>query len=289
MDVAVLGTTETATALAGWCVRAEMVVRLYGQDANDVMDSVDAVQRRAGVGSSDEVDGTTGLEAAVSGADVIVDATARETDERRAMLADAEEFVDDETLVVICDTHDTITAVAAGLLRPDRAIGLHVIDPDESRIVEVVIAEQTTTATRDRVVSFGESLETTPLVVHDTPGFATTRLDLVTIAEAVRMVEEGVASVEDIDKAMELGRDHPVGPLGLADEIGLQTVLEALEVLAVELGGRFDPSDLLFEKVSNGELGRQTGTGFYTWENGERSAPADPNPTVKARPDTNER
>jgi len=289
MDVAVLGTTETAHALAGWCVGADMAVRLYGEDANDVMDSVDAVQRRAGVESSDEIDGTTGLEAAVSGADVIVDATARETDERRAVLAEAEEFVDDETLVVICDTHDTITAVAAGLLRPDRAIGLHVVDPDESRIVEVVIAEQTTTATRDRVVSFVESLDTTPLVVHDTPGFATTRLDLVTIAEAVRMVEDGVASVEDIDRAMELGRDHPVGPLGLTDELGLQTVLEALETLAMELGGRFDPPDLLFEKVSNGDLGRQTGTGFYAWENGERTAPAEPNPTVEPRPDTNER
>lgn len=284
MDVAVLGTSDTGCALAGWCARAGMTVRLYGEDANAVMDSVDAVQRRAGVETADGIDGTTGLEAAVGGADVVVDATGNETEDRRASLAEAEELADEDALFVICDTHDTITAVAAGLRRPDRAIGVHVVGPDESGLVEVVVAEQTTTATRDETVSFVESIDATPLVVRDRPGFATTRLDLAIIAEAVRMVQNGVASVEDIDRAMELGRDHPVGPIGLADELGLETVLDALETLAMELGGRFDPPDLLFEKVSNSQLGRQTGTGFYKWEDGERIEPAEPNPTVEARP-----
>jgi len=131
MDVAVLGTSETGRALAGWCVQAEVAVRLYGEDANAVMDSVDAVQRRAGAGTREAIDGTTGLDAAVSGADVVVDATDRETEDRRTLLAEAEELIDEETLVAICDTHDTITAVAAGLRWPGRAIGLHVVAPDD--------------------------------------------------------------------------------------------------------------------------------------------------------------
>jgi 3-hydroxybutyryl-CoA dehydrogenase len=121
------------------------------------------------------------------------------------------------------------------------------------------------------------------VVVRDTRGFATTRLDLATIAEAVRMVEDGVASIPDIDRALEHGRDHPIGPLGLADRLGLDTVLSALETLAMDLGGRFDPPDLLFEKVADGDLGRQTGVGFYEWENGERVGPAEPNPSVEPR------
>jgi len=283
MDVAVLGTTPTAHALAARCVRADVAVRLYGEDANAVMDSVDTVQRRAGVEGRDEIDGTTGLDAAVAGADVVVDATGRDTDDRRALLAELEALVDEETLLVIGDTHDRITAVAAGLRRPGRAVGIHVVDPETSRLVEVVVAEQTTADGRDRAASFVEDLEATPLVVRDTPGFATTRLDLATIAEAVRMVEDGVASIPDIDRALERGRDHPIGPLGLADRLGLDTVLSALETLAMDLGSRFDPPDLLFEKVADGDLGRQTGVGFYEWENGERVGPAEPNPTVETR------
>lgn len=289
MDVAVLGTTDTAHALAAWSLRTEMAVRLYGKDANAVMDSVDAVKRRSGVESGDSIDGTTGLDAAVGGADIVVDATGQELDDRRALLAEAEELADDETLIVIGGTNDRVTAVATGLRHPDRAIGVHVVDPDESGVVEVVIAEQTTGATRDRTVSFAESIGATALVVRDTPGFATTRLDLATIAEAVRMVEDGVASVRDIDRALELGREHPVGPLGLADELGLNAVLDALEMLAMRLGARFDPPEILFEKVSNGDLGRQTGRGFYEWENGERTEPAEPNPTVAVRPETDDR
>ncbi|NLV11005.1 3-hydroxyacyl-CoA dehydrogenase family protein [Halomicrobium mukohataei] len=282
MDVAVLGTSTTSHALAAWCLRAEVSVRLYGDDANAVMDSVDAVQRRAR-GDSDAIDGTTGLEAAVGGADVVFDVTGREIDARRDLLADVEAQIGPETLLVVGDTYDRITAVAAGLRRPDRAVGIHVIDPAESQLVELVVAEQTTADTRDRAASLVESLDATPIVVRDTPGFATTRLDLATIAEAVRMVEDGVASVPAIDRALELGRDHPIGPLGLADRLGLDTVLSALESLALDLGGRFDPPDLLFEKVESGELGRQTGTGFYEWEQGERVGPAQPNPTVEAR------
>jgi len=285
MDVAVLGTTETGRALAGWCLRADMAVRLYGEDANAVMDSVDAVKRRAGVETSDAVDGTTGLEAAVGGADVIIEATDGETDARRTLLAETETLAVDDAMVAICDSHDTITAVAAGLKRPGRAVGVHAVAPDDSAVVEVVVAEQTTAATRERAVSFVESVDATALIVCDTPGFATTRLEMATIAEAIRMVEDGVASVPDIDRALELGRDHPIGPLGLADQQGLDTVLDALESLAIALDGRFEPPDLLFEKVAAGELGRQTGTGFYTWENSDRAEPAEPNPAVEARRD----
>ena len=286
MNVAVLGATESGRAVAGWCACMGMTVRLYGEDANIVMDSIDAIERQYGVEASDTVDGTTGREAAVSGADFVVDATNEDTAERRVLLADLESFIDEDTVVVIGDRHSTITAVAAGLRRPGRAIGVHVIDTDQPSVIEVIIAEQTTFEARERTTDFVGSVGGTPLIVRDTPGFTTTRLDLATIAEAVRMVEDGVASVRDIDRALELGRDHPIGPLGLADQLGLDSVLDALEALALDLGGRFDPPDLLFEKVTDGDLGRQTGTGFYEWENSERSGPAEPNPTIEARTDT---
>jgi len=286
MNVAVLGATETGRAVAGRCAHATTTVRLYDEDANVVMDSIDAIERQYGVEASDTVDGTTGRAAAVSGADVVVDATSEDTADRRALLADIESTVDDDTVVVINDRHSTITAVAAGLRRPGRAIGVHVVDSAQPSVIEVIIAEQTTSATRERTIDFVESIGGTPLVVRDTPGFATTRLDLATIAEAIRMVEDGVASIPDIDRALELGRDHPIGPLGLADQLGLDSVLDTLEALALDLGGRFDPPDLLFEKVTDGDLGRQTGTGFYEWENGKRSGPAEPNPTIEARTDT---
>jgi 3-hydroxybutyryl-CoA dehydrogenase len=137
-------------------------------------------------------------------------------------------------------------------------------------------------------VNFVESLDGTPLVVRDVPGFASTRLDLALVVEAIRLVEEGVASVEDVDRALELARDHPTGPLALADEMGLDIVLAALEDLANRLDGRFDPPGLLREKVSDGALGITTGEGFYEWENGERAGPADPNPVVRGRPRSEE-
>lgn len=285
MEVAVLGATADGRAIAGRCALAGHAVHLHDGDANVVMDAIDSIEQHHGDDAMAAIDGTTGLEAAVGDAEVVVDATDGDERTRRELVAEVEDIVDDETLIATSGSSVSVTAVAAGLRKPGRAVGLHFVRPDESAIVEVVVADQTGESARERAVEFVESLDDVPLVVRDAPGFASTRLDLALVVEAIRMIEEEVASVPDVDRALELGRNHPVGPLALADEMGLRNVLAALEDLANRLDGRFDPPGLLREKVNDGALGVTTGEGFYEWENGERVGPADPNPVVRGRPD----
>lgn len=289
MEIAVLGATEEGRAVAGHCVAAGHVVHLFDDDANVVMDAIDAVEHDRGADATERVDGTTDLDAAVDGVDLVVDATDEDESARRDLVASAEEVVGEDAVVAASGAALSVTAVAAGLRRPERAVGLHFVPTHRPTVVEVVVADQTTAETLDRVVEFVEGLDGTPLVVRDAPGFACTRLDLALIVEAVRVVEEGVASVEDVDRALELGRDHPVGPLALADEVGLDRVLAALEDLANRLDGRFDPPGLLREKVDRGALGKGSGEGFYRWEDGERVEPAEPDPTVETRSEVPDR
>ncbi|MDQ2071661.1 3-hydroxyacyl-CoA dehydrogenase family protein [Haloarcula sp. NS06] len=283
MIVAVLGTGQRGRNIAQRCVRAGHEVRLRGTDASDVMDRVDEIRRALNGDVSAGIDGTTGLESAVNGSDIVIDATAGGTDSHREVVAETETMVEDETLIAVSDTSLSVTAVATGLRSPDRAVGLNLVDPPDGAIVEVVIAEQTTAATRDRVTDFVESLDASPVVVRDTPGFAALRLELATIAEAVRMVEDGVAGVRDIDRTFERGDSDRDGPLVRADRHGLETVLTALEDLADRLDERFEPPALLRRKVEDGQRGAVTGEGFYVWEDGTPAAGADPDPDVPTR------
>ncbi|MEF8973879.1 MAG: 3-hydroxyacyl-CoA dehydrogenase family protein [Haloarcula sp.] len=283
MIVAVLGTGQRGRDIAQRCVRAGHEVRLRGTDATDVMDRVDEVRHALDGDVTAGIDGTTGLESAVSGSDIVIDATAGDTDGHREVVAETETMVGEETLIAVSDTSASVTAVASGLRRPDRAVGLNLVDPPDGAIVEVVIAEQTTATTRDRAADFVESLDASPVVVRDTPGFAALRLELATIAEAVRMVEDGVAGVRDIDRTFERGDTDRDGPLVRADKHGLGTILAALEDLTERLDDRFEPPPLLREKVEDGQLGVATGEGFYVWEDGAPTAGADPDPEVPTR------
>ncbi|EMA29757.1 3-hydroxyacyl-CoA dehydrogenase family protein [Haloarcula japonica] len=283
MIVAVLGTGRRGRDIAQRCVRAGHEVRLRGTDATDVMDRVDEIRRALNRDVSAGIDGTTGLESAVSGSDIVIDATDGGTESHRDVVAETETMIEDETLIAVSDTSLSVTAVATGLRSPDRAVGLNPVDPPDGAIVEVVIAEQTTVATRDRVTDFVESLDASPIVVRDTPGFAALRLELATIAEAVRMVEDGVAGVRDIDRTFERGESDRDGPLVRADKHGLETVLAAFSDLADRLDERFEPPALLRQKVEDGQLGAVTGEGFYVWEDGEPTTGADPDPDVPTR------
>lgn len=289
MDVAVLGADRGGATLAGRCVRGGHLVRLYGRDANAVMDAVDGIERDVGPEATPALDGTTDLESAVRDAEVVLDTMGRNGDSEiagvdttRERLADVEDTVAEGALIATGDPTVSVTSVLAGLRRPGRALGLHFPDP-EGPIVEVVLAEQTTAEARERALAFAEGLDCTPIVVDDAPGFVITRLDLALIAEAIRLLEDGVASVAHVDRAMAVGRDHPTGPLERADVIGLDSVLAALDDLAERLEDRFAPPGLLREKVADGDLGTQTGRGFYRWEGGEPAEATEPDPTVHAR------
>ena len=154
------------------------------------------------------------------------------------------------------------------LMRPERFLGLHFFNPvPVSTLVEVV----TGAATAPEVVSAArewiDALGKTAIVVRDSPGFASSRLGLALGLEAIRMLEEGVASAEDIDAAMTLGYRHPAGPLRTTDIVGLDVRLGIAEELQASLGERFEPPALLRRMVADGRLGRKSGEGFYVWEN----------------------
>lgn len=146
-------------------------------------------------------------------------------------------------------------------------IGLHFFNPvPASKLVEIVVADTTPEDLVEEARGWVEALGKTPIVVKDAPGFASSRLGVAIALEAIRMVEEGVASARDIDNAMVLGYKFPVGPLALTDIVGLDVRLGIAEYLASTLGDRFAPPKLMREMVERGELGRKSGKGFYTYD-----------------------
>ena len=160
----------------------------------------------------------------------------------------------------------SIDELAAALPRPQALIGLHFFNPvPVSELVEVVVGTHTDPKLVDVAKEWVTGLGKTAITVKDSPGFASSRLGVALALEAMRMVEDGVASAEDIDRAMTLGYRHPAGPLKTTDIVGLDVRLGIAEHLAAEIGERFTPTQILKDKVAAGELGRKTGQGFYTW------------------------
>ncbi|MCS4594093.1 3-hydroxyacyl-CoA dehydrogenase family protein [Brevibacterium sediminis] len=160
----------------------------------------------------------------------------------------------------------SIDELAAALPRPQALIGLHFFNPvPVSELVEVVVGTHTDPKLVDVAKDWVTGLGKTAITVKDSPGFASSRLGVALALEAMRMVEDGVASAEDIDRAMTLGYRHPAGPLKTTDIVGLDVRLGIAEHLAAEIGERFTPPQILKDKVAAGELGRKTGQGFYTW------------------------
>jgi 3-hydroxybutyryl-CoA dehydrogenase len=160
----------------------------------------------------------------------------------------------------------SVTDLAAQLQRPASFVGLHFFNPvPASTLIEVVVAKETSPELAAAAKGWTEALGKTAVVVNDAPGFASSRLGVAIALEAMRMVEEGVASAEDIDAAMVLGYKHPTGPLKTTDIVGLDVRLGIAEYLHSTLGERFAPPQILRDKVARGELGRKTGKGFFEW------------------------
>jgi 3-hydroxybutyryl-CoA dehydrogenase len=160
----------------------------------------------------------------------------------------------------------SIDGLADALNDPSRLVGLHFFNPvPASSLVEIVVGPRTAPALVTQAQAWVDGLGKTAITVTDSPGFASSRLGVMLALEAMRMLEEGVATAEDIDTAMTLGYRHPVGPLRTTDIVGLDVRLDIAEHLARELGPRFEPPAVLREMVAAGKLGRKTGEGFYTW------------------------
>ncbi len=199
--------------------------------------------------------------------DLVVEAVPEDPALKAAVLAAAEKVAGAATVLASNTSSLSITELGAVLGDPSRFVGMHFFNPvPASSLVEIVRAPATTDDTVTTVRSWVQALGKSEVVVNDAPGFATSRLGVCLGLEAIRMVEEGVAAPADIDRAMELGYRHPMGPLRSTDLVGLDVRLAIAEHLAQTLGDRFAPPKLLRDKVARGELGRKTGRGFYDWE-----------------------
>lgn len=181
-------------------------------------------------------------------------------------LARAEAVMDDDAWLVTNTSSLSITSLGTELRRPERFCGLHFFNPvPRSALVEIVLTDRTSSALREAAAAWVEGLGKTPIIVRDSPGFASSRLGLALALEAMRMLEDGVASAEDIDAAMVLGYRHASGPLLTTDLVGLDVRLGIAEHLAATLGERFEPPQILRDLVADGHLGRKTGRGFFDY------------------------
>jgi 3-hydroxybutyryl-CoA dehydrogenase len=199
------------------------------------------------------------------GARLVVEAVPEKPDLKKSILRAVEDHAAPD-LLASNTSGLSIDDLADALARPERFLGLHFFNPVwVMALVEIVrgprTSEKTLTAARELVVRIGKE----PIVVKDMPGFATSRLGVAIGLEGMRMFEEGVADAADIDKAMELGYRHPMGPLRLTDLVGLDVRLDIARHLEKTLGPRFAPPRILIDKVAAGELGKKTGRGFYDW------------------------
>lgn len=197
---------------------------------------------------------------------LVVEAVPEIWDLKVASLQSVEAHLADDAVLASNTSSLSMTGLAAELARPQNFIGLHFFNPvPASALIEVVVAWQTSAELVTAAQGWVQALGKTAVVVNDAPGFASSRLGVAIALEAMRMVEEGVASAEDIDNAMVLGYKHPTGPLRTTDIVGLDVRLGIAEYLAETLGERFAPPQILRDKVARGELGRKTGQGFFPW------------------------
>ncbi|MCC6875250.1 MAG: 3-hydroxybutyryl-CoA dehydrogenase [Sandaracinaceae bacterium] len=209
---------------------------------------------------------TTGLPEAVEGADLIVEAIPERMDWKLELFAELGRIAKPDALLGTNTSSLSVTEIAGASGAPERVVGLHFFNPVPlMQLLEIVRGLLTSDGTIERASSFARAIGKEPIVVKDSPGFATSRLGVILGVEAIRMLETGVASAEDIDKAMELGYRHPMGPLKLGDLVGLDVRLAILEHLHEELGEQFRPPSLLRQMVRAGKLGRKTGEGFYKY------------------------
>jgi 3-hydroxybutyryl-CoA dehydrogenase len=204
---------------------------------------------------------------AVHDAGLVIEAIPERLDLKASLFAELERHAPADAVLATNTSSLPVSAIADAVAEPGRVVGLHFFNPVPAmRLVEIVRGRATSDETIAAARAFAESLGKTPIVVRDSPGFATSRLGVVLGLEAIRMLEEGVASAEDIDRAMELGYNHPMGPLRLGDIVGLDVRLAIADHLHSTLGGdTYVAPALLRRMVAEGRLGRKSGQGFYQW------------------------
>jgi 3-hydroxybutyryl-CoA dehydrogenase len=205
-------------------------------------------------------------DALFEGCELVIEAVPEQHDLKVASLARIERRIASTAVIASNTSSMSIDALAATMMNPARFLGLHFFNPvPASELVEIVTGSATSPVIMENARDWVTALGKTPITVRDSPGFASSRLGVVIGLEAIRMLEEGVASAEDIDTAMVLGYKFPVGPLRLTDIVGLDVRLGIADYLHEQLGERFAAPQLLRDKVAAGQLGRKKGRGFFSW------------------------
>ena len=225
----------------------------------------DELTRGAADAARERVEGTTDL-GDLAAADIVVEAVVEDVDVKRDVFADLDSVTDEEVVLATNTSTLSISTIAAATERPELVVGIHFMNPVPlMEGVEVVVGERTDEAAVELAHEFSEALGKTTWESDDKPGFVSNRILMPWINEGIRAFDEGVASKADIDRGMKLGTNVPMGPLELADHIGLDICLDATETLHEELGDRYRPAYLLKRKVDAGALGKKTGEGFYEY------------------------
>ena len=213
---------------------------------------------------------TTSLEDAVREADVVIEAIPEDMRLKRETFAVVDRVAPARALLASNTSSLSVGAIADATVRPERVVGMHFFNPVHlMKLCEIVRHDRAAEAAVATAQAIAVAMGKDPIVARDVPGFASSRLGVTIGLEAIRMVEEGVASAADIDKAMRLGYGHPMGPLELGDHVGLDVRLAIAEYLEGTLGPSFRPPPLLREMVNTGKLGKKSGEGFYRWKDGK--------------------
>lgn len=286
--VAVLGAGTMGQGIAQVCATAGFATRVFDAatgKAEQAIASIGAqLDRLVGKGKLTEAQRTAALAAlspaAALGAacekvDLVIESAPENLELKAKILAEVVAHAPPGALLGSNTSSLSLTELGTRIGAADRTVGLHFFNPPPvMELLEIVRGIGTSEASVQRALAFAASIGKTPIVVRDFPGFATSRLGVILGAEAIRMLEGGVASAVDIDRAMELGYRHPMGPLKLTDLVGLDVRLAILDHLFKEVGEQFRAPPLLRQMVRAGKLGKKTGEGFYVWKDGVAVAKA---------------
>ena len=280
-NITVLGAGQMGQGIAHISALAGFNTRLYDKDKSTLEAAMAAVEQTLSKGvelgkitNADRVRTLERLtpamtvEHGVEDAGLVIEAIPEDINLKKDLFRQVADSVPEETVLASNTSSLSITEIASGIPSPERVVGMHFFNPPHIiKLLEVIRGEKSASEIVDRVCEIGRQMDREVVLISDSPGFASSRLGVVLGLEAIRMLEQGVASAADIDAAMVHGYRHPIGPLRLTDLVGLDVRLAIAQYLHEKLGSsQFEPPKLLQEMVRDGLLGKKSGKGFYCWK-----------------------